>query len=649
MICRVLACTLSVTLLCLLFFSFSVSASPILQDGGLEDVLEWTESPFHENIRRSNESPKLDEEYPTSAPSVQEPLQEVETPSVKPEEDNTSLEQLEQETKAETAPVQQTGSEDGDIVKAMHHVTTLFPDELRMQSLVAPFAETGEAHVRDLALRVRVFKEAFEAWESLHFVHHQDSVYQQDIIQKLRKLDLPSAELRTTVQAYDQFRAYVNKLAEHLFPYTSAYFPDHMSLHSTLYNGGRGIVMTAGNDQAKFLLTSIPSFRRLGCQLPIEVLYLGDTDLDEEWRDKLEDMPGVITRDLAPMIKDAGWTLKGIQLLRCRWPPELTRCLTLFLGWAAKPFAMLMSSFREVLFIDADALFFVNPETLFEDDGYLETGALFFADRNLSPQDDKRAWLRKVLPKPVSEKVKRSNRLWTGESVHMQDSGVVLVDTWKHFVSMLLTTRLNGPDRDGNSEMGKRGVYDMVYGDKETFWLSWEMIEDDQYTFHDSVAGNMGLLEVPKAADESSTPDETNNEPNGTLSPPDSKNINSTDHEEHKNEPEPEPEPDSDHKTANLPTVCSPQLLHFDRNGKPLWWNGWIATSKFKEDHGKLAQFDVYVKEPKEVLKPEFRDRWDIRGSNIVCLRSDDVTPLTSEEHDVLDMIMDIARKNTPD
>jgi hypothetical protein len=66
-----------------------------------------------------------------------------------------------------------------------------------------------------------------------------------------------------------------------------------------------------------------------------------------------------------------------------------------------------------------------------------------------------------------------------GQSVHMQDSGVVLVDTWKHFVPMLLTTRLNGPDRDGNSEMGKRGVYDMVYGDKETFWLSWEMTEVD--------------------------------------------------------------------------------------------------------------------------------------------------------------------------
>lgn len=279
-----------------------------------------------------------------------------------------------------------------------------------------------------------------------------------------------------------------------------------------------------------------------------------------------------------------------------------------------------MSSFREVLFIDADALFFVDPETLFEDPAYIETGALFFTDRNLSPQNDKRAWLRQVLPKPISEQVQRTNRLWTGESVHMQDSGVVLVDKWRHFVSMLLTTRLNGPDRDGNAEQGKRGVYDMVYGDKETFWLSWELAGDDGYSFHDSLAGNMGALE-----EETTDPTETGGETNPAL---------------------PLPTSDSS-KASKIPTMCSPQLLHFDRAGKPLWWNGWIATSKFKEDHGKMQNFQVYVKEPTQVLKPENKDRWDIRASNVVCLRSDDVTPFTQEEHDVLNMIMDIARENT--
>jgi hypothetical protein len=33
-------------------------------------------------------------------------------------------------------------------------------------------------------------------------------------------------------------------------------------------------------------------------------------------------------------------------------------------GWAAKPMAMLLSSFREVILIDADVLFFVDPALL---------------------------------------------------------------------------------------------------------------------------------------------------------------------------------------------------------------------------------------------------------------------------------------------
>ena len=128
-----------------------------------------------------------------------------------------------------------------------------------------------------------------------------------------------------------------------------------------------------------------------------------------------------------------------------------------------KPWAMLMSSFQEVLFMDADVLFFVDPETLFEDSQYRAARALFFKDRNLG-REEKRKWLKKVLPSPISKKVK-GNRLWTGESGHMQDSGVVIVDKWVHFVPLLLTTRLNGIDRDENSETGRKGVYDMVYGE----------------------------------------------------------------------------------------------------------------------------------------------------------------------------------------
>jgi hypothetical protein len=243
------------------------------------------------------------------------------------------------------------------------------------------------------------------------------------------------------VRSYETYRTVITRLSMLLFPWTAPYFSDHTLLHSQLYSGGRGLVFSAGDAQAPFLLTSIPSIRRLGCDLPIEVLYLGDGDLSEDFRSDLESLPGVITRDLSQMVNDSGWTLAG---------------------WAGKPFAILLSSFREVIFIDADSLFFQNPELLFEDPAYVKTGALFFKDRLMMPEAKKR-WLQRIIPKPISKNVVQS-RLWTGESGHMQESGVVVVDKWKHFVALLLVTRMNGPDRDGDASVGKVGVYDMVYG-----------------------------------------------------------------------------------------------------------------------------------------------------------------------------------------
>ena len=199
--------------------------------------------------------------------------------------------------------------------------------------------------------------------------------------------------------------------------------------------------MTAGDEQAPYLLASIPSFRKLGCTLPIEIFYLGDSDLSEDFRIELEAIDGVTTRDLSQMVTDEGWRLAG---------------------WAGKPFTILFSSFREAIFIDADALFFHDPAILFEDPEYKKTGALFFKDRLIMPETKKR-WLQAILPKPISKQVRQS-RMWTGDSGHMQESGVVVVDTWRHYIALLLVSRLNGPDRDGKKEEGIIGIYDMVYG-----------------------------------------------------------------------------------------------------------------------------------------------------------------------------------------
>lgn len=330
----------------------------------------------------------------------------------------------------------------------LRHIFATAPDEIHVRELLRPLEGSGKERLRETGVRARAFRALFEPWEALHVVSEDNVTYvRDDVVSYLRKADdlsdLASGKSRAEmIRMYENYRYFLTRLSALLFPWTAPYFADHMTLHAHLKHGERGIVLSAGDGQLHYLLTSIRSFRKLGCNLPIEIMYLGDDDLGDDSRSELEALPGVVTRDMKQMVNDQGWDLKG---------------------WAGKPFAILLSSFREVIFIDADSLFFRNPEVMFEDPLYIETGALFFRDRLMFPES-KRKWLQQVLPKPISKRV-RESRFWTGESGHMQESGVVVVDKWKHFMALLMVTRMNGPDRDGDKDKGIIGTYDMVYGE----------------------------------------------------------------------------------------------------------------------------------------------------------------------------------------
>ncbi|KAL3478484.1 mannosyltransferase putative-domain-containing protein [Aspergillus californicus] len=477
-----------------------------------------------------------------------------------------------------------------DLGISLRDLFALQPDELQLQILLRPILETGELRLRELGLRTRYYNRLFQAWEKVHLVSSEDGHglhIRDDVIQHLKRDHQVAADLNMTVSqaihSYESFRAFISQMSMLLFPWTAPYFPDHMHLHSGFYRGGKGIVFTAGDKQAPFLLTSIPAIRQLGCYLPVEVMYLGDADLSESVRLRLEAIPGVTTRDLSQMINDSGWKLAG---------------------WAAKPFAILLSSFREVIFIDADSLFFQNPERLFLDEAYLATGALFFKDRMILPES-KRKWLQDVLPKPISKKVLES-RFWTGESGHMQESGVIVVDKWNHFVPLLLVTRMNGSDRDGNKAQRLVGVYDMVYGDKETFWIGWELAGDPDYAFHDGAAGIMGVLEKPKDNPSSSEA----GDPKGL--------------------------------TPKTYTICAPQLLHLDRQGRPLWFNGWLLPNKYDTKDRQPSTFELFLQEPGEVQEPP---AWQLHESNKCCLTSELKSGFTKNEADALDMIIAAGRR----
>ena len=134
---------------------------------------------------------------------------------------------------------------------------------------------------------------------------------------------------------------------------------------------GRGIVTCAGGPCYNICAwVLINMLRKLGCELPIEVWYLGEEERDEHWIE---------------MVKPLGVTMRdGGKVQRQHENPRHG-------GWALKSHAILNSSFREVLFLDADNVPVVDPTYLFDapvfDDNYLFPLATitFFSRASLLP------------------------------------------------------------------------------------------------------------------------------------------------------------------------------------------------------------------------------------------------------------------------
>ncbi|KAI1175241.1 glycosyltransferase family 71 protein, partial [Nemania sp. FL0916] len=519
--------------------------------------------------------------------------------------------------KSETEGKEQVGKqwlERPNLKEDLDATFALLPDEMGMREFLRPIRYGGPKRMKELGLRTRAYQRFLSAWEKIHLVEDKRTgeVHVRDnVIQYLRGIQDDTTNnfdsaLTNTIHNYETFRSFMVKFAKVLFPFTSPYFADHMTLHSQFKNAGRGIVLTAGDEQAHYLLTTIYALRKIGCELPIEIMYLGDSDLGEDHRFELEALPGVTTRDLSEMVDDDGWKLAG---------------------WAIKPFAMLLSSFREVIFIDADSFFFRDPAKLFDDPDYKNTGALFFRDRTIMPES-KRRWLLQILPRPIHQ-LARESSWWTGTSGHHQESGVVVVDKWKHFVSMLLICRFNGSDRDPKD--GMVGVYEMMHGDKETFWIGFLLAGDPMFAFHKGTVGSIGVVEDSNAtavADAESESTDVDKAP----SPDQAKELDDRSLSETSTE------------APSTYTICSPQLLHLDVDGTPLWFNGWLLVNKYIERaHRRFSPMKSYMREPSDTAVDA--DFWQLATDNMCCLTSDAELKHDLSEHDLefLKMLRDRA------
>ena len=175
----------------------------------------------------------------------------------------------------------------------------------------------------------------------------------------------------------------------------------------------------------------------------------------------------------------------------------------------------------------------------------------------------------------------------------------------------------------------------LATGDKETFWIGWELVGDTSYSFHQGDAGIMGQLEPPEEDPSQPPPDEHHRDHDDEHE----HDHERDEHEQRKKKKKQRPTAPGHEDDA---TICGPQLLHLDLEGKPLWFNGWLYHNKYAGRKKVGGQFDYYIKEPRQVLDP---GAWQLEEGNVCCLSNRDVYQFSDEERSRLNMMIDFARK----
>ena len=284
-------------------------------------------------------------------------------------------------------------------------------------------------------------------------------------------------------------------------------------------------------------------------ELPIQVIHKGDLS---------EASKNLISEALSP--SQNLWFVDVSSMLNKRFVRD-------FSGYKNKWLAMILNTFSEAVFIDADAVSMMSFEDYFEMGLYNQTGALFFKDRafdhkfdydfcvpmikSLQPgkhetryfQHRKRLidlQLRNTQDPSTEQTIIKD--FFEGYQRHQMDSGLVLIEKGKHLTPLLAAVFLNLAPK----------LSKCTHGDKETFWLAF-LLMNHEFSFHPEEASAIGK------ADE-----------NGEI--------------------------------------CSVQLGHTSAEGDLLWFNSGFRTCKFAD----AIEFD-WDGYPKEDLHSRFSSLEDAR------------------------------------
>ncbi|OQV00071.1 hypothetical protein CLAIMM_05620 [Cladophialophora immunda] len=312
-----------------------------------------------------------------------------------------------------------------------------------------------------------------------------------------------------------------------------------------------GIVMSVMDSFAKEAAHLIGFLRNVhGCQLPIAIAYVGDDDLRPQTREFLRRR----ARDISFIDLT---TIFDQQLVHLE-------------GYAIKPFALLASPYPRTILVDADAVFFANPDKLFDEyPGLRDTGALFFHDRNINSGSERHDWLGRQLEaagRSPSAYLNESSLFYRRYSSEEADAAVVCVDKSRVglYMAVLFTCWMN------TKEVRDASTFRIWHGDKESYWVSTELM-GVPYSFEPWYAARMSQSQetgIELLLDDDKEWEKQHPRLSGAPQQDDAS---------------------SNHKETPPPahSSCTLHMAHADAWGiEPLWANGALWYDKGNKDHG---------------------------------------------------------------
>jgi len=233
----------------------------------------------------------------------------------------------------------------------------------------------------------------------------------------------------------------------------------------------RGMIIPIMEKYEKLLINNIGNmYDKYKFTLPIELWQIGK-EVSDEAMDKLEKMKIKYNNRII---------FKNVQ--------DYTDEYEHWKGFQVKAFILKHTTFDEVILCDCDVTFSMNPEIIFNDENYINTGSFLFKDyKNHHPADadelTKRVnYIKSLLPEKniffpkewdfVYENVYKPHI----HSWYYVDSGVVYINKQKHADVVYTIYKLNYYWQD---------TYKYVYGDKETFWLAF-VLNNKPYHINDA-------------------------------------------------------------------------------------------------------------------------------------------------------------------